>query len=246
LTKKIVAVGGGSMAEGATRSIDEEIVRLTGKKNPRALFIPTASSDDLQYWGNFQKVYGDKLGCRPYVLLLLNKKISKKEIAESIEKADLIYVGGGNTLKMMRRWRVLGVDKLLRKAWEKGTVLAGTSAGALCWFQYGHSDSMAYYHPKKWDYIRVKCLGFVPFTLCPHYLKEKRDEHYKNMIKRVGGMGLALDDCTAMEIIDDKYRIISSKKGANGFRIIKKGKNVVEEKLQQKETSTLLSSLKKF
>src|SRR5437867_120737 len=101
------------MIEGATRSIDKEIVRLTGKKNPRALFIPTASGDDPEYWERFQKVYADKLGCRTDVLFLLNIKISVTEIKDKIKKADLIYIGGGNTLKMMRRWRVLGVDKLL-------------------------------------------------------------------------------------------------------------------------------------
>jgi len=231
------------MIEGATRSIDKEIVHLTGKKNPRALFIPTASSDDIEYWERFQKVYADKLGCRTDVLFLLKRKINKEEIKYKIEHADLIYVGGGNTLKMMRRWRTLGVDKLLRKAWEKGTVLAGTSAGAICWFNYGHSDSMAYYHPKKWNYIRVKCLGFIPITLCPHYLKEKRDKHYKAMIQKVGGMGLALDDCCAIEIIDDKFRIISSKKGANGFRLIKKNSKVIEEQLEQKEVLQPLKNL---
>jgi len=243
LIKKIVAVGGGSMIDGATFSIDKRIVQLTGKKNPRTLFIPTASSDDLDYWERFQKVYADKLGCRTDVLLLLNNKISNKEIKYKIEHADLIYVGGGNTLKMMRRWRTLGVDKLLHKAWQKGTVLAGTSAGAICWFGYGHSDSMAYYSPKKWDYIRVKCLGFIPFTLCPHYLKEKRDKHYKAMIKKFGGMGLALDDCCAIEIIDDKYRIISSRKGANGFRLAKKNGKVAEEMLEQRKELQPLQSL---
>ena len=164
--RTLIAIGGGSMIEGATRSIDEHIVSLTGRKNPRALFIPTASSDDKQYWENFQKVYGDRMGCRPEVLFLLNKKISKKEIETKIERADIIYVGGGNTLKMMRRWRWLGVDKLILKAYQSGTIVTGTSAGAICWFQYGHSDSMAYYHPDKWEHIRVKSLGIMLPLMC--------------------------------------------------------------------------------
>ena len=233
MTRTIVAIGGGSMIEGATRSIDEHIVHLTGKKNPRALFIPTASSDDPLYWENFQKIYGDKLGCRPEVLFLLKRKISKKEIHDKIERADLIYVGGGNTLKMMRRWRLLGVDILLKKAWNSGTIMAGTSAGAICWFQFGHSDSMFYYHPEKWKHIRVKGLGIVDTTYCPHYLKEKRDAHFRKMIAKTGGVGIACDDCSAIEIKNsDSYKILTSKKGAQAFKVFKQKGKVIQEAIE--------------
>ncbi len=228
--RTIVAIGGGSIFEGATRTIDEHIVKLTGKKNPRVLFIPTASGDDPLYWENFQKIYGDKLGCRPEVLFLLNRKVSKKEIHDKIERADIIYVGGGNTLKMMRRWRLLGVDILLKKAWNNGTIMAGTSAGAICWFQFGHSDSMAYYHPEKWEHIRVKGLGLINTIYCPHFLKEKRDAHFRKMISKKGGVGIACDDCSAIEIRNtDSYKILSGKKGANSFRIYKKNGKIVQE-----------------
>ena len=160
----IVTIGGGSFR--STLKIDREIVRLTKKKHPNFLFIPTASSDSEQYSENIGKHY-KKLGCKTDVLYLLNNK-NKKETKTKINKANIIYVGGGNTLKMMRRWRFLGVDTLLKKAWKKGTVLCGLSAGSICWYDSGHSDSMAYYQ-KKWKYINVKGLGLIKGIHCPHY-----------------------------------------------------------------------------
>jgi len=209
------------MLDNSTRNIDQRIVQLSGKKKPNALFIPTASSDDVNYARVFELVYGERLGCRTDVLYLLKEKTTRDEAKEKIRRADIIFVGGGNTLKMMRRWRTLGVDRLLKQAYREGKVCCGSSAGALCWFHYGHSDSLFYYNPENWKWIRVKCLGLVPFLLCPHYLKERRDEDFRNMVQRVGGMGIAVDDCAAFEIIDDRIRVISSKPEAQGFKVYK-------------------------
>ena len=116
------------MREGETLPIDREVIKLTGKARPKALFIPTASYDSVEYWEGFQRVYGGELGCETAVLYLLNLAPSRAELEESILSSDLIYVGGGNTLKMMRRWRKLGVDRLLEQAYNRGTVAAGGSA----------------------------------------------------------------------------------------------------------------------
>jgi dipeptidase E len=141
--KKIVAIGGGEIGrpgyEVETQAIDEEIIKLTGKKNPLVLFIPTASSDSREYVSVFQEHFGKRLSCRTDVLYLTNK-ISKDKIEKKVLSTDVIYVGGGNTLRMMTIWRKLGVDAILKKAWEKGIVVTGISAGAICWFDYGHSD----------------------------------------------------------------------------------------------------------
>jgi dipeptidase E len=226
---KVVAIGGGSMLDGATAAIDKEIISLTGKKKPRALFIPTAKSDDPGYCETFRKVYGERLGCLTDDLLLLTNPPTAKQIREKISGADIIYVGGGNTLKMMRRWRFLGVDKMLLQACRAGKVMAGTSAGAICWFQYGHSDSMAYYHPEAWDWIRVKCLGVLPFTACPHCLKEGRMDHFMNMISEKGGTGIALDDGTAIMVLGEKFKIVHSQPNAVAFKIYKQNGEMVKE-----------------
>jgi dipeptidase E len=216
---RIVAIGGGEMREGQTLAIDKHIVELTGASWPNALFIPTASSDSPDYAAIFTRVYGDTLSCNVNVLNLLADPPAPERIAELIRGADLIYVGGGNTLKLMKRWRKLGVDALLREAATRNTVLCGLSAGMLCWFAYGHSDSMSFYSPDDWEYIRVKCLGLLPFTGCPHYDGEARDQNFQAMIAREGGIGIGLDDCAALEVHDDQYRIITSREGAGGYRV---------------------------
>lgn len=240
---RIVAIGGGEMGSRETMSIDQHIVRLTGKDRPRALFIPTASSDAPDYEEAFSHIYGEQLGCETGALRLLGRDAEQMDIAGLIHAADLIYVGGGNTLKMMRRWRRLGVDQMLIEAAARNTVLCGLSAGELCWFQYGHSDSLSFYHPDDWNYIRVKCLGLLPFTACPHYDGEGRDKSFQEMIARDGGIGIALDDCAAFEVHDDQYRIITSRDGAGAYRVERVGGEVVQTQLPVNNDFAPLASL---
>lgn len=230
---KIVAIGGGATDPPEPETIGREIVRLSGKKHPKALFIPTASSDDKEYWERFRTIYGDQLGCRTSVLYLLGERPSANAIREMIFGSDIIFVGGGNTLKMMRRWRFLGVDKMIEKAGRQGKVLCGTSAGAICWFDSGHSDSMAYYHPKRWDYIQVQGLGMLHGVCCPHFHGEGRVAHFEAMIGHKGGMGIALDDYCAIEVVGKRYRIISSKPGAGAYRVYRQEGRVHREPIPQ-------------
>lgn len=159
--------------------IDQGIVKLTGKKKPKVLFIPTASSDSVGYTRAFTQVYGEKLGCPVDVLRLITEKPSHKEIAERIRWADVIYVGGGNTLMMMNKWRRLGVDKLLIEAHQRGTVLAGVSAGAICWYEWGVSDSRQFYDKTSHEYIRVRGLGLLKGLCCPHFGSSLYDKGYR-------------------------------------------------------------------
>ena len=231
MNKYIVAIGGGDTLE-----IDQRIVKLSSKKSPQVLFIPTASYDDQRYIDWMEKLYGQKLKCKFETLLLLREKPSKKEIKEKIAAADIIYVGGGNTLKMVRLWRRLGVDKLLKNAYNKGAVLCGVSAGAICWFDYGHSDSMSYYNPKKWEYIRVKGLGFLSGTACPHYdsktgRKYRRKDFQKMFLKNAGtgpgsNLGLAITDSAALLYNNGNIQeVLTTTKTASASQLTKiKGK----------------------
>ena len=243
----IVAIGGGDLLAGETLDLDREVIALTGKSRPRALFIPTASSDSTEYWEDFRTAYGARLGCITDVLYLLGSAPSPSELEEVILRSDIVYVGGGNTLKMMRRWRRLGVDAVLRSAHEGGTVLAGTSAGAICWFSYGHSDSMSFYSPDDWRYICVKGMGLIDATACPHYDGEtagvKRQADFQEMVKRRRDVGIAIDNHCALEVVDGRYRVITSRAGAGAYRVYSRQGEVISVPIQQSSAFTSLSDL---
>src|SRR5580658_982205 len=248
MSKAIVAIGGGEIRRRGTEPIDREIIRLTNKKHPKLLFIPTASSDSARYWKHVQEYFGGFLKCNTDVLLLLADGISKQKIERKIGWADIIYVGGGNTLHMMRVWRGLGVDRLLRRAYENGTVLSGISAGAICWFDSGHSDSMSFYNPRKWEYIKVRGLGLISGIHCPHYNGMTRGiprrKHFREMIQKTGGIGIALENNCAIEFIDGRfYRVISSKTYSRAYRVFKSGGEVVAEQIRQEKQLAPVESL---
>jgi dipeptidase E len=194
----IIAIGGGSLKKKQTLPIDRAIVKLTGRKSPRALFIPTASEDEKEYCEAFDRIYGNLLGCRTDHLLLYRRPEDRAAAARKIEAADLIYVGGGNTLRMMKIWRRFGIDRLLINAARYGTVLAGLSAGAICWHEWGHSDSRAYSGRKNWSYIKVRGLGLRPGLYCPHLDSEKRHISFRKMVARDGMTGIACDNFAAV------------------------------------------------
>lgn len=224
MQRKIIAIGGGRLIKAKkqpqTLKIDQEIVNLVRKKRPNLVFIPTASEDNLEYCEAIEKHFSGTLGCKVERLLLFKARPSKNKIAQMLNKADIIYVGGGNTLRMMKLWRRLGIDKLLDKARKRGAVLCGLSAGAICWFRYGNSDSKAYSNNGDKALIKVRGLDFANLVLCPHYDVEKhRQPGLKAMMQKSSGIAVALDNCAAIEIIDDKYRIITSTARKNGWRI---------------------------
>ena len=231
---KIVAIGGGELRKGQTFSIDREIVALTGRRRPRALLIPTASGDAEGYAETFERVYGRKLGCKCDVLYLLAAPPSRRAIRETIARADLVYVGGGNTLKMMRRWKFLGVARALRQAHRRGAVLSGVSAGAICWFDNGHSDSMRGYGHKRWSYIRASGLGLVAGTVCPHFHHKDRRREFRKMIRRLGGVGVALDDGCALEVVDGRFRILTSMRGAGAWTLHRSDRRLTERRIPRK------------
>ncbi len=228
--KKIIAIGGGEIGrtgvKNETLGIDREIIQLSGKKNPKLLFIPTASGDAAGYVEVVKNHFGKKLGCTVDSLLLLSEKYTKKELEQKIMQSDIIYVGGGNTLKMMKVWRKFGVDELLKKALQKGIVLAGLSAGSVCWFRYGNSDSARFGKNKQASMIRVKGLNMIPALHCPHYdVEVGREKSLKDMMKKNRGIAIAIDNCAALEIIDDTYRVLQTKKTANIYKVFwNKGK----------------------
>jgi len=216
--------------------MDREIIRLSGKKHPKLLFIPTASSDSERYWRHVQEYFGDFLKCRADVLFLVSQRPSYESIRRKILSADIVYVGGGNTLQMMRLWRRLGVDKILKEAYGRGIVLSGISAGSICWFESGHSDSMSFYNPQKWEYINVKGLGLISGIHCPHYNSMTRGvprrKHFRDMIRKTGGVGIAIENNCAIVFEDGRLaRVIASKSYARAYVLQRRGGDVISERV---------------
>ncbi|MEK6823003.1 MAG: Type 1 glutamine amidotransferase-like domain-containing protein, partial [Nanoarchaeota archaeon] len=177
-------------------------------------------NDSSGYIETFNRVYGKLLGCRIDTLQLVRESPSPTAIRNKILAADIIYVGGGNTLSMLKVWRNHDLDNLLRHAYESGTVLAGLSAGAICWFRYGCSDAKRFWHPPSNDLLRIKGLGILEGTASPHHIREKhRTPGLKKMMIRTPGIGFAMDDYTALEIVDDEFRVLRTKKQARVHKI---------------------------
>lgn len=228
-----------------TTKIDKEIIRLTGKSRPKLLFLPTASSDSEDYFEVVKKHFGRTLGCYVDVLYTIRENPSIREMEKKVFCSDIVYVGGGNTLKMMSKWRECGLDKILVKAYEKGIVLSGVSAGAVCWFRSANSDSRKMNNPDA-DYIKVRGLNLVNLLFCPHYYTEKdRKPGLKRMMKKTPGIAIAVDDCCALEIIDDKYRIVRSKSSANAYRVYWKAGKFYHEKIKKTKKFAGLDNLLK-
>lgn len=233
---KIVAIGGGVLREGQTDCIDNFILELSGNDHPKVLFIPTANYDSPVYSKTFIGVF-ESLGCEVDVLNLLNTHPSDGELETRILSPDVIYVGGGNTLKMMRRWRLLGVDKIILRAWEQNTVLCGVSAGAICWFDWGHSDSMSFYSETDWDYVRVKGMGLIKGLACPHYDSDTkgvpRKNDFHNMVRKYNVPAIAIDNRCAFAVSGDRYRIITATDFAGAYKLSKHEDKIVEEPIQK-------------
>ena len=166
------------------------VATLTGKSNPRICFIPTASADNpagIAYW---YELCSD-LPVKPYVLrTFINSAPDQKTFEETILSMDAIVVGGGSTLNMLAVWKAQGIDTVLRKAYEKGIVMSGGSAGSLCWFSGGLTDS----RPKQLSL--VQCLGFLSPSHCPHYHSEptRRPLYLQTILSGKLPPGYACDD----------------------------------------------------
>ena len=166
------------------------VATLTHKSNPRICFIPTAGADNPYGIAHWYEVCAE-LPLHPFVLrTFINSSPEQKSFEETILSMDAIIVGGGNTLNMMAIWKAQGIDTALRKAYEKGIVMAGGSAGSLCWFLGGTTDS----RPKQLTI--VDCLGFIPTSHCPHYHSEpgRRPLYHQLVLSGQLPAGYACDD----------------------------------------------------
>lgn len=226
---KVVAISGGDL--DSTKDLNEYIVSLSNKANPKLLFIPTASQDAEGYIEKIHEHFRE-IGCIVEALCLIAHTYSKKIIQSMIKDADIIYVGGGDTVRMMEIWKEYDVDKYLIEAYQEGKVLSGISAGAICWFSYGHSDSESFEGKDNWSYIWAKGIGLFPMAFCPHYNEEGRDS-FDHMMLNMDIRGLALDNDTAFVEVDGEFKIIKANKEAKAYKISYKDGVKIKEEIKE-------------
>lgn len=229
---KIIAIGGGHVRvpcqPATTLAIDEEAVRLAASELPvgrdtvNLLFVPTASRDSVDNCHNIYTHFHLRLGCNYDHLLLLDDYRDRIWPEKKISWADIIYVGGGNTRDMMKEWQKTGVFNLLRQAYHEGKVLMGLSAGSICWFEAGLSDSNKFdvEEGECWRPMWVSGLGLIPILHSPHLDSERWRRTELARCSRNGKLAkpvLALEDDCALEVVGDKYRIINSQPGQSAY-----------------------------
>jgi dipeptidase E len=215
---RIVAIGGGDLQ--TTKKLNQYMIKISKKEHPNVLFIGTASGDASGYIERIKAAFG-QLKCEVKALCLVTENLSDAEVDTLLAWADIIYVGGGDTASMMKIWKEHGIDSKLLAIYKNDTaVLGGISAGAICWFDCGHSDSEAFSKKDDWNYIFVEgMLGIHPFVLCPHYNEEGRDS-FDTMMKEKELVGLALENETAFVEENGAILFIRSRKDAMAYEIM--------------------------
>jgi peptidase E len=215
MRKIFVMGGGGFLTKPKNLLLDRYILSLADAPRPKICFLGTASGDSDRYIKNFYAAYRT-LKCTPKHLSLF--KPQTRDLKSFIVDQDSIHVGGGNTRNLLCLWREWGLDRILEGAYKKGLVLSGISAGMICWFEEGTTDSYGGMDP-------LKCLGFLKGSASPHFDGEPdRRPKFVEFIKsrRMKG-GLALDDGVGALFVNEKLaECVSSRKKAGAYRFTSK------------------------
>jgi len=228
----VVAIGGGGFAvDPGDLVLDEFALALSPRQPPRVCFLPTASGDSATYLVKFYRTFSGR--CTPTDLTVFDSPVLPRwpprsaDLAAHLAEQDVICVGGGNTANMLSIWRAHGVDVLLREAWSRGAVLTGVSAGMICWFRGGLTDSFGALEPLR------DGLGLVEATACPHYDSEEgRRPAYHQLIADGFGAGYAADDGAALHFTGSELtEVVSSRPEAGAYRVDLVDGKVVETRL---------------
>jgi dipeptidase E len=213
-------MGGGKMCRGLARYL----VELTGKERPTVVYVGTAMAEDpeaaLRMYDHFTGLADiARLEFFPW---------PPEDLRSAILGADVIFVGGGNTANMLAIWRVHGVDALLRKAWDAGVVLSGSSAGGICWFEQGVTDSFG---PQLGP---MDCLGFLEGSFCPHYDdEEQRRPRHRELLNDGLAPGYAADSGVGLHFVGDEVReVVACEEGSKAYWVELRDGEIVEEPIE--------------
>lgn len=229
---KLMLIGGGDIGRADTKyetgTIDEEVVKMTNKEEPNFLFISLASSFGDSYYKIIKDIYKN-LGCKTGKIS--NKTLSHMEVVEKkIKEADIIYIGGGDTVKLVNILKETGMDKMLKESLDNNTVLAGVSAGAIAYLKYGLSDVEIMNNISN-NYVKVDGLNFLDYMFVPHFSSDpKKKLDLENVLRKNNDIkAYCLDNCAALKIEDDKISVIKSKSDAKCYKASYSDKFNLEE-----------------
>ena len=231
MDRQIIAIGGGGFGRHpGVGTIEKYILQQSNKEKPNICFIPTATGDSDSYKVSYYSTL-NKLNCNPTHLDFFKRTPNLEEL---IKKQDIIFVGGGNTKSMLSVWKEWGLDIILKKAYIEGTIMSGVSAGAICWFEKGITDSWA-------DKLNVmECLSFTRGNCCPHYDEEAdRKPSLSNFInENLLSDCYAIDGGCALHVKNEEsYKAVSFMDGKNSFLVKKENGEIKEELLSRLDVS---------
>lgn len=221
------AMGGAFLADpDGSLALERYFRDLTGRDSPRVLFIPTASGEHEGYQLRFHQAFS-RLGCRPSVLSFFKR--TPQDLEGFVLEHDAVAVGGGNTRSMLAVWRDWGLDVILTRAFSRGVPMGGSSAGSICWFAQGVTDSIA------GPLTSLPCLGLLPGSNCPHYDSEPaRRPAYQAMVAS-GEVpdGYAADDGVGLHFVDGRFsQAVASRATARAWRVQRRAAGVEEEPIE--------------
>jgi peptidase E len=239
--RRRLALLGGGFSTDEDGLLDDWVLGHARTPRPKVCFLPTASGDASAYIDKFLAAFRDRPDCEPSVLRLFERELDDDALRAFLLAQDVVHVGGGNTANLLAVWRVHGVDRLLREAYDQGTLLCGISAGANCWAAGSLTDSFG---PLT---FLSDGLGLLPGSVCPHYDSEPgRRPSYRSAVA-AGALpaGWALDDGTGALFTDGRLtEAVSRAPGASVYRVTGGGGEADERALPCRALTTRRSRLR--
>lgn len=229
--RHIVAMGGGGFSmEPENPLLDDFVLALARRQPARICFVPTASGDSPSYLVRFYRAFAGRAVASDLTLFdatqLPRRPPASRDLAGFVLAQDIIYVGGGSTANLLAVWRAHGLDAILRRAWEAGIVLAGVSAGMICWFEASTTDSFGGVAALR------DGLGFLRGSACPHYNEPERRPCYRALVASGLPAGVAADNGAALHFVGDALaEVVTSTRESRAFRVSMGENGVIEEAL---------------
>lgn len=225
VTRHVLAMGGEDWSAPGGSGLDHYLLGLSDRARPRVLLVPTATGDAGGTIAGFYRAFPSSR-CEPSHLSLYRR--DRTPLEELVAAADIVFVTGGSTVNLLSVWRAHGLDTVLRGAADRGAVLAGFSAGALCWFEGGVTDSFG----PQLSGLRDG-LGMVKGSFCPHYRNEsRRRARYLELVAEGFPEGIGADDLVGLHFVDGVLQqVVAGRDGAGAVRVRRQDGGAIEEPL---------------